>query len=137
MGDQVRVSLHNIQVIEGQGVGEGDFEMRIQVQEGNNSIVWPSANGYTKVDNNGVAHTINRLVGTYTVSNGSLTKRFEFDGTEVDGGTLGKDDQGQGSITFTLTPNMAPEVKYVTMSLKRPRMKTNGKVKVGLLAEGI
>ncbi|MDZ7637450.1 MAG: hypothetical protein U5J83_04245 [Bryobacterales bacterium] len=135
MADKVKVSLHTIQVVDGQGVGEGDFEMRVQVQEGNNSIVWPSANGTVKVDNNGAAHTINRSIGTYTITNGSLTKQFEIDCTEEDGGVLGKDDQGHGTVTFTLTPGMPPTMKYATIGLKRPRMNVNGQVKVGLKAE--
>jgi hypothetical protein len=35
----IRVDLESVQVTEGQGIGEGDFELRIQVQEGTNNMV--------------------------------------------------------------------------------------------------
>jgi hypothetical protein len=58
-----------------------------------------------------------------------------MDVTEVDKGTLGQDDYGQGTVTFDLTPTMAPSTKSVTISLKRPTMKFQGKVKVTLTAQ--
>ena len=39
---KIRVDLESVQVTEGEGIGEGDFELRIQVQEGTNHMVWPS-----------------------------------------------------------------------------------------------
>lgn len=44
----IRVDLDSVQVIEGQGVGEGDFELRVQATEGNNVVIWPSLNGSTR-----------------------------------------------------------------------------------------
>ena len=55
---RIRVDLESVQVTEGQGISEGDFELRIQVREGSNNIVWPSLNGSTKVDKGGAAQSI-------------------------------------------------------------------------------
>lgn len=134
---KIRVDLESVQVIEGQGVGEGDFELRIQVQEGSNQVVWPSLNGSTKVDKGGAAQSIGREVATYTVTSGTLSKRFTIDVTEVDKGTLGQDDQGQGTVNFDLTSDMAPSTKPVTISLKRPNMSFQGKVKVTMTAQRV
>ena len=60
----VRVDLESIQVTDGQGVGEGDFELRVQVQEGTNQLVWPALNSSAKVDKKGAPYTINRAVAT-------------------------------------------------------------------------
>lgn len=133
----VRVDLESVQVIEGQGIGEGDFELRVQVQEGTNNVIWPSLNGSAKVDKKGPAHTINRQIAVYPVTNGKLTKRYAVEVTEVDKGTLGQDDIGQGTITLDLTPDMAPETMSATIPLKRPNMKYNGKVKVTLSAQRV
>ena len=68
----IRVDLESVQVIDGQGVAEGDFELRIQVQEGNNQVVWPALNSSAKVDKGGDPFTINRQVATYSVNGGTL-----------------------------------------------------------------
>ena len=133
---RIRVDLESVQVTEGQGIGEGDFELRIQVQEGGNHIVWPSLNGSTKVDKGGAAQSINREVATYTVTS-ALSKRFTIDVTEVDKGTLGQDDQGQSTLTFDLDPTMAPSVKTANIGLKRPNMNVNGTVKVTMTAQRV
>lgn len=130
----IRVNLDSVQVTEGQGVGEGDFELRVQAGDGAKTTIWPSLNGYTKVDNNGPAQTIDKEINHYSVTSGTVTKTFNIDVTEVDGGTLGKDDTGHGSITFDLTPTMGSTSKSVTVSLKRPNMSYLGKVKVTLKA---
>ena len=132
---QIRVDLESVQVTEGQGIGEGDFELRLQVQEGSNQVVWPSLNSSAKVDKGGSPYTINRQVGTYTVDSGTLSKRFTIDVTEIDKGTLGQDDQGSGTLTFDLKPNMTPSSKTATISLKRPNMSFLGKVKVTMSAQ--
>lgn len=131
----IRVDLESVQVTEGQGAGEGDFELRVQAAEGNNVVIWPSLNGSTKVDKGGAAQSINREVATYAVTSGTLSKRYTIDVTEVDKGTLGQDDQGQGTLTFDLTPTMAPSAKSTTISLKRPNMSFLGKVKVTMTAQ--
>ena len=72
---------------------------------------------------------------TYTVASGTLSKKFTIDVTEVDKGTLGQDDQGQSTLTFDLTPTMTPSTKSAIISLKRPDMSYQGKVKVNLTAQ--
>ena len=47
---KIRVDLESVQVTEGEGIGEGDFELRIQVQEGTNHMVWPSLNSSARID---------------------------------------------------------------------------------------
>ena len=132
---KIRVDLESVQVTEGQGIGEGDFELRVQVAEGSNILIWPSLNGSTSVDKGGAAQSINKAIATYTVTSGTLSKKYTIDVTEKDKGTLGQDDQGQGTLTFDLTPNMAPSTKSATISLKRPNMSYEGKVKVTLTAQ--
>lgn len=131
---KIRVDLESVKVIEGQGVGEGDFELRVTVGEGGNKLVWPSANGSTKVEKD-VVHGINEEVATYTVNSGTLSKKFTIDVTEVDKGTLGQDDQGHGTVTLDLAPAMTPVTKGVDISLKRPDMGYQGKVNVKLSAQ--
>lgn len=134
----IRVDLESVQVTDGQGIAEGDFELRIQVQEGNNQIVWPSLNSNAKVDKNGDPYTINRQVATYSVNGGKLSKRFTIDVTEVDKGTLGQDDYGQATLSFDLTSDMAAVSKSATISLKRPNQKKrDGKVKVVMSAQQV
>jgi hypothetical protein len=131
----IRVDLESVQVTEGQGIGEGDFELRIQVQEGNNNVVWPSLNASAKVDKNGAAYTINQPIATYFVDSGTLSKKFEIDVTEIDKGTLGQYDYGQGTLAFELEPNMEPSTKSATIRLKRPNMGYQGQVKVIMTAQ--
>ena len=131
----INVDLESVQCVDGQGVGEGDFELRVQVQEGSHQLVWPSLNSSAKIDNNGAPYTVNRRVATYPVNSGTLSKRFTIDLTEVDKGTLGQDDYGQSTISFDLTPNMAPSTTSTTISLKRPNLKYEGKVKVTMTAQ--
>ena len=69
------------------------------------------------------------------MDSGTLSKRFTVDVTEVDKGTLGQDDYGQGVIQFDLTPGMPPKTQTATISLKRPKMKYEGKVKVTMSAQ--
>lgn len=133
----IRVDLESVQVVEGQGVLEKDFELRVQVQEGAHNVVWPSANGWVKVDKDGPATTINEAIAVYPVATGKLSKRFDVDLIEIDGGTLGANDVGQGAVTIEMTPDMAPAVVSTTIPLKRPNMKYEGKVKVTLAAQRV
>jgi hypothetical protein len=133
---RIRVSLESVQVTEGQGIGEGDFELRVQVTEGSHIMDWPSATGSVKVDKGGAPHAVNGgEVATYTVTSGTLSKRFMITVTEVDKGTLGQDDVGSGALNFDLESDMAPSTKPLTISLKRPGMGFEGKVKVTMTAQ--
>jgi hypothetical protein len=133
----IRVDLESVQVVDDQGIAEGDFELRVQVQEGAHNVVWPSLNGWVKVDKNGPPKTINQPIAVYPVTSGKLTKRYDVELTEVDGGTLGGDDTGQAAVTIDLSPDMAPAVVSTTIPLKRPNMKYEGKVKVTLAAQRV
>ena len=42
---------------------------------------------------------------------------------------------GQSTLTFDLIPTMAPSTKSATISLKRPNMSYQGKVKVPMTAQ--
>jgi len=133
----IRVNIDSVQVIEGQGVSEGDFELRVQVQEGAHNVVWPALNGWEKVDRNGPPASVNQTVAIYPVSSGKLTKAFKVNLTEVDGGFNGADDTGTGDITLDLTPDMAPAFVSKTISLNRPNGSYAGKVKVTLGAQRV
>jgi hypothetical protein len=136
----IRVELKSVEVVKGQGIGEGNLELNVKVQEGPNRVDWPDAYpAYNKVDQGGGVCTtgLPRTVGTYDVASGTLSKLFSVNVVEVDKGTLGQDDTGHGDITFDLKPEMAATTKYVTVNLKRPNMKQLGKVKVGLVAQRV
>lgn len=131
---KITVQLNKVEVTDGQGIVEGDLELRIQVTEGSNTVVWPSANGSQKVDNGGAQSLITLPVASYNVTSGTLTKSFDISVTEVDGGVYGKDDLGTGKVTIAMTPSMGDTYKSAFISLKRPTMNFNGKVKVTLKA---
>ncbi|HEY3457011.1 MAG TPA: hypothetical protein VGK64_20700 [Bryobacteraceae bacterium] len=131
----IRVDLDSVQVVEGQGLSEDDFELRVQVQEGSHNLVWPSLNGWIKLDKNGPPMSVNQEIAVYPVSTGKLSKRYNIELTEVDGGLNGQNDIGEGAVTIDLTPDMAPAVVSTTIPLKRPNGKFQGKVKVTLAAQ--
>lgn len=133
----IRVDLDSVQVVEGQGVSEGDFELRVQVKEGAHNLVWPSLNGGVKVDKDGPPMSIGQPIATYPVTTGKLTKRYYIELTEVDGGLNGQNDLGERAVTIDLTPDMAPAVVSTTIPLKRPNGKFQGKVKVTLAGQRI
>jgi hypothetical protein len=130
-----RVDLDKVEVIEGQGVGEGDLELQVTAMEGKHTVIFPSPSTWVQVDKNGAPKTINRTLATYEVTTGTLSKRVTVNVKEVDGGTLGGDDEGQGYITFDLTPSTGISTKDVTLSLARDKMKPLGKVKVTMTAQ--
>ena len=135
---KVRVDLDNVQVVEGQGIGEGNFELNIKVQEGANKVFWPDPYpAYRVVDQGGAIYTIGKTVATYTIDSGTLSKLYNLSVNEIDKGTLGQDDIGAGTLSFDLTPTMAPSTKSVTIDLKRPNMSKLGKVKVTLTAQRV
>jgi hypothetical protein len=136
----IRVELDCVQVTEGAGIGEGDFELRIHVLEkvtgvGNvPRVIWPSIDSTMKVNNNGTVKRIDQEVKRYTVNSGSLSKTFLIIVEEEDTGTLGQDEVGQNSVTFELTPNMSKTTEPATITL-RNQGNNEGQVKVNLVAE--
>ncbi len=135
----VHVDLDSVKVLEGQGIGEGNFELNIKAQEGGNVVHWPDPYpASSKVDQGGGVQSIGKRIATYTVASGTLSKKFTITAREIDKGTLGQDDEGVGWVTFDLTSTMAPVTKSAKIELKRPNMKkTLGEVKVTLTAQRV
>jgi len=134
---KARVSLESVQVKEGQGIGEGDLELRIQVQEGDHNLFWPSVSGSEKVLRKGAVKLIDEEVTTYDLTSPKLSKRFTIRVEEVDKGTLGQNEEGVGTLTFELTPTMGPSPQSTDITLHRPNMqgKPLGKVAVTMTAQ--
>ena len=80
-----RVDLDKVEVIDGQGIGEGDFELQVTVMEGSHNVIWPSPSSWVQVDKNGAPKSINRTLATYEVTTGTLSKRVTVNVKEVDG----------------------------------------------------
>jgi hypothetical protein len=137
----VRVTLDCVQVTDGQGAGEGNFELRIQVLEaiplqGNlTKLIWPSLNDTEEINNNGDVRTINREVDTYNVSS-RVTKNFRILVDEEDTGTLGQDEFGQASLAFELTPDMCRTTRSALITL-RNNGGNEGQVRVTLAAQSV
>jgi hypothetical protein len=136
---KIRVDLTSVQSLKGQGIGEGNLELNIKVQEGNHKVFWPDPYpAFRVVDQGGAIYGIDdTTVATYEVASGTLSKKYTIEVKEIDKGTLGQDDVGFGDLTFDLTPTMAPSTKYATIELKRPNMNKLGKVKVGITAQRV
>lgn len=136
---KIRVDLTSVQSLKGQGIGEGNLELNIKVQEGNHKVFWPDPYpAFRVVDQGGAIYGIDdTTVATYEVTSGTLSKKYTIEVKEIDKGTLGQDDVGFGDLTFDLTPTMAPSTKYATIELKRPNMNSLGKVKVGITAQRV
>ena len=133
---QIRVKLEDAAVTEGQGIGEGKLELRIQAGDGTHTVVWPALNSSVPLVVGAPPYPIGWEVGRYTVTAGTLSKKFDLAVTEEDGGTLGANDLGSGSITFDLTPDMAPSDKSATINLYQPHMKKSlGQVRIRMAAQ--
>jgi hypothetical protein len=134
----VHVDLDSVRVTDGQGIGEGNFELNIKVQEGSNIVHWPDPYPSSdRVDQGGARAPIGKRVATYAVASGTLSKKFTISVKEIDKGTLGQDDSGVGWITFDLTPTMGPATKTARINLKRPNMSENGQVEVTMVAQRV
>ncbi len=134
----VYVALDTVKSLKGQGIGEGNLELNIKVQEGSNVVHWPDPYPeYSVVDQGGGVKSIGKRVATYSVASGTLSKKFTITVKEIDKGTLGGDDSGVGSLTFDLTPNMAPVTKSATINLKRPNMSELGQISVTMTAQQV
>lgn len=141
MASNVKVTLDCIRVSDGQGVGEGNFEMRVQILESLfgagflSKTIWPSLNGTTSVNNNGTTLTINREVDTYSV-NSVLWKTFLIIATEEDTGTLGQDEVGQASLAFDLREGMSKYSKNAVINLNN-RGRNEGQVVITMSAMAV
>jgi hypothetical protein len=138
----VRVTLDSVEVTDGQGVGEGNFDLRIQVLEsiplqGNlTKVIWPSLNTTEEVNNNGTIRPINQVVDTYPIGSRKVTKNFLILVEEEDTGTLGQDEFGQASLAFELTPNMCRTTRPALITL-RNNGGNEGQVRVTLAAQSV
>jgi hypothetical protein len=149
-----KIYLDCVKVTDGQGVGEGAFEVRIVVYEQGEpgdpgappgsdgwypddpklKLAWPSLHDSTKVKKNGTIKQIDREVGSYDVGTTPLHRSFQVDVTEVDKGTLGEDDHGVKKIEFDLNNGMSSTTKTLNIPLSRPHSKQNGEVQVKMTA---
>jgi len=133
---KIRINLESVQVTDGQGIGEGNFELNVSASDGKHTVHWPGLYPLAgRVDQGGALTSITGLVGTYEVESGTLSKSVTVNVNEIDKGTLGQDDTGKGYVTFELSPTMAATRKSVTVPLKPMNQKENGAVKVTLLAQ--
>jgi hypothetical protein len=131
-GSTYSVGLKSVRANELQNVGEGHFEVRVKVQEGNTTKFWPSASSFANIDRNGT-FDIDFEINTYTVSSGTITKIFEITVREDDrGGFNGKDDIGHGTIPFVMEPNLGSVYEETEIPLLRPDGNFQGSVIVGL-----
>ena len=134
----VHVDLDSVRVTDGQGIGEGNFELNIKVQEGSHVVHWPDPYPeYSVVDQGGGRKSIGKRVATYAVASGTVSKKFTISVKEIDKGTLGQDDSGVGWLTFDLTPTMGPATKTAKINLKRPNMSELGQVEVTMVAQRV
>lgn len=134
----IHVDLDSVKVLKGQGIGEGNLEINIKVQEGSNLVHWPDPYpDYSVVDQGGAVKAIGKRVATYAVASGTLSKKFTISVKEIDKGTLGQDDSGVGWLTFDLTPTMGPATKAAKINLKRPNMSELGQVEVTMVAQRV
>jgi hypothetical protein len=138
----ISVDLDSVQVTDGQGVGEGDFELRIVVLESVpltgyvQKVIWPSSNTTRKVNSNGTPFSIGSHVGTYNVTSGISKKTFLVQVTEDDTGTLGQDEFGQQSIVFDLMAGMSRTERCIPINLNN-RGHNEGQVFVTMSAHEV
>jgi hypothetical protein len=136
----IDVYLDRVAVTDGQGVGEGAFELNIEVQErqGNDyasKLHWPAFGETRKVKKNGDPRAIGAYVGTYIFSpTSSPDPWFRVQVTEEDTGTLGRDETGEADLRFGMSPTMDRTEKSATITL-RSRGGNEGQVRVTLVAQ--
>jgi hypothetical protein len=129
----IETRLATVKVTEGQGVSEGAFELQLEVKDDSGkSITWPAQGSSAKVDNNGSTYTIDEQVSLFTIS-GPVSKKYSVHAIEVDKGFNGQNDEGDGSVTFDLTPDMALIPKSATIDLYTKHRK-HGQIQVSLTA---
>jgi hypothetical protein len=132
----IRVNLKSVTVVDGQGIGEGDLELRLSVSDGSKTVFWPSPNTSAKVENEGT-EIIDLPVSSYVVNSGTLAKTFTIRATEVDKGLPGQDDYGTGFAFFIMSPTMSTATFPSLIPLKRPDAGANGLLQVTLEAERV
>jgi len=87
-------------------------------------------------DNNGSTYTIDEQLSLFTIG-GPVSKKYSVHAIEVDKGLNGQNDEGDGSVTFDLMPDLMPDMalatKPVTIDLYTKHRK-HGQIQVGLTA---
>lgn len=138
----VDYTLESVKVTNGEGIGEGAFELRIEVLEVGQSneliskAIWPGDRSTKQVKKDGTPMPINRPIGTYPAGpeGWNVWKTFVIKVTEEDTGTLGQDEFGSGQVRF----DFSEAVCKTTESAKIPLSvgnKTRGEVQVNILAQ--
>jgi len=129
----IETRLASVKVSKGEGISEGAFELQLEVKDDSGkSTTWPAQGARAKVDNNGSTYTIDEQLGLFTIS-GPVSKKYSVHAIEVDGGLNGQNDEGDGAVTFDLTPDMTLATKPVTIDLFTKHRK-HGQIQVGLTA---
>jgi hypothetical protein len=135
---KVKVSFETVEVDDGQGVLEGDFELRIKFSDGTLEHTWPSSTGTIKVDRGGAVLSPREEIATYEIAPGkTLSKSFTINVEEVDAGPFDQDDVGTGKLTFNLSAGMMSTSKSSVIPLNRLEGKDKGRVIVKLVAEQV
>lgn len=131
---KIQTKLASVKVTKGEGVGEGDFELQLEVNGDGGSVTWPAPGSTAKVDNSDRPLPIDEVINTYTV-NAPVTKQYKIHAREVDSGFNGGDDEGDGYISFDLNPTMQPATKSTKIDIKGHRMgKPHGQIEVTMTA---
>ena len=129
----IETRLATVKVTEGQGASEGAFELQLEVKDDSGkSITWPAQGSSAKIDNNGSTYTIDEQLSLFAIG-GPVSKKYSLHAIEVDKGFNGQNDEGDGSTTFDLTPDMSLSAKSVTIPLKTGS-REHGQIQVGLTA---
>ena len=129
----IETRLATVKVTKGQGVSEGRLELQLEVKDDSGkSTTWPAQGSSAEIDNNGSTYTIDEQLGLFTIG-GPVSKKYSIHAIEVDKGFNGQNDEGDGSTTFDLTPDMSLTPKSVTIDLYTKHRK-HGQIQVSLTA---
>jgi hypothetical protein len=130
---RVQIRLVSLHLLDRGGTSESSLELRVEIQDGHRAFTWPAKESSATVDNDRRTLSIDEEIDTYDVRS-PITKEFKILVTGTDKGSLGQEDYGSGCICFELGPSTIRLSKSATIDLKRPKMKTNGQVRVAMTA---
>lgn len=132
----IEIRLEKVGVTQGQGIGEGAFELRLTLRSGNNMVNWPNATSNASVPVGAQVQVTNQQVEVVAVAPGQILSRaVTIEVLEIDKGLNGEDDFGSGSIDFELREGMPSTLKSVRIGLRRPKMNVKGEVEVFVRAQ--
>ena len=130
------VSLYQAKVTQGQGITEGDLELKFKGEADNGGVI--SATGTYTMPVGAAYRLIGEHLKTVSVTNTTKTIQVWTEVTEVDNGGLnGTNDVGEGSGSMILDCNGSNVSKELTVDLYKNNGTggQNGQVKVKILAE--